>query len=76
MFLESNQPGSVMSLDTEYMTSLVRQQSSPSEDFTAYCEAEFERRLNSGEEFDEAGYREAMDMILKKLVMMEQEGLA
>ena len=65
-----------MSLDTEYMTSLVRQQSSPSADFAAYCEAEFERRLNSGKEFDEAGYREAMEMVLKKLVMMEEEGVA
>ena len=65
-----------MSLDTEYMTSLVRQQSSPSEDFTAYCEAEFERRLNSGKDFDEAGYREAMDMVLKKLRLMEEEGIA
>lgn len=65
-----------MTLDTEYMSSLVRQQSSPSEDFSAYCEAEFERRQNSGKEFDEEGYREAMEMVLKKLVMMEEEGVA
>lgn len=45
-----------------------------SEEFVAYCEAEFERRLNSGAEFDEAGYREAMEMALLKLRILEEEG--
>lgn len=49
---------------------------SPSEKFSAYCEAEFERRRNSGEAFDEADYREAMEMVLVKLRALEEEGYA
>ena len=45
----------------------------PSEEFVAYCEAEFERRLNSGESFDEAQYRHAMAMVLERLTALEQE---
>jgi hypothetical protein len=46
----------------------------PSEDFSAFCEAEFERRLNSGDGFDEARYRKAMAMVLDRLIRLEQEG--
>jgi hypothetical protein len=46
----------------------------PSEEFSAYCEAEFERRLNSGEVFDEARYRKAMSMVLDRLMRIEAEG--
>ena len=46
----------------------------PSEEFSAYCEAEFERRLNSGEVFDEALYRKAMSMVLDRLIRIEGEG--
>lgn len=45
-------------------------------ELAAYCEAEFERRRNSGEEFDEASYREAMEMTLRRLQMLEGEGYA
>lgn len=45
-----------------------------SEEFSAYCEAEFERRLNSGKPFDEALYRKAMDMVVARLVRLEEEG--
>ncbi|MES9870262.1 MAG: nodulation protein E [Sedimenticola sp.] len=48
----------------------------PSKDFTDYCEAEFERRRNSGEPFDEAEYREAMEMTLRRLQALEEEGYA
>ena len=48
----------------------------PSEDFAAFCEAEFERRGNSGEEFDESLYRTAMRMVLDRLIEMEREGRA
>lgn len=44
----------------------------PSEEFTRYCEAEFEIRLNSGEEFDEAAYREAMEMVIVRLRLLEE----
>lgn len=46
----------------------------PSEEFSAYCEAEFERRLNSGEKFQEARYRKAMTMVLDRLIQMERKG--
>jgi hypothetical protein len=39
----------------------------PLQEFTAYCEAEFERRRNGDEPFDEAGYRDAMELVLAKL---------
>lgn len=45
----------------------------PSEEFVAYCEAEFERRLNSGALFDEAPYRKAMQMVLDRLTRVEEE---
>ena len=48
----------------------------PSQDFAAYCEAEFERRLNSGEDFDEQRYREAMQLVMGKLQRLEDEGEA
>ena len=46
----------------------------PSEEFAAYCEAEFERRLNSGESFSETQYRKAMAMVLDRLSRLETEG--
>ena len=45
----------------------------PSEEFSAYCEAEFERRLNSGDSFDEALYRRAMMLVLDRLSRLEEE---
>ena len=49
---------------------------SPSEEFTAYCEAEFERRLNSGDDFDQARYEKARDLVLDRLQRLESEGKA
>jgi hypothetical protein len=46
----------------------------PSEEFSAYCEAEFERRLNSGETFDETLYRKAVAMVIDRLERLENEG--
>lgn len=48
----------------------------PSEAFSAYCNAEFDRRRNSGEAFDEATYREAMQLALRKIERLEEEGYA
>jgi len=45
----------------------------PSEEFAVYCELEFERRQNSGDDFDEAAYREAMEMVMTKLKLLETE---
>ncbi|MCB1775277.1 MAG: hypothetical protein KDI88_16815, partial [Gammaproteobacteria bacterium] len=41
-----------------------------SEDFAAYCEAEFERRLNAGQEFDERAYRRAMELVIERLIRL------
>jgi hypothetical protein len=41
------------------------------EEFSAYCEGEFERRRNSGETFDEEGYRDSMQLVLQKLRKLE-----
>ncbi len=65
-----------MSLDNDYPPLPSEKQAPPSEEFAAYCEAEFERRQNSGDEFDEASYRDAMEMAMKKLILLEEEGLA
>ena len=43
-------------------------------DFAAWCEAEFERRRNADEPFDEAAYREAMEMTLRRLRTLADEG--
>ena len=47
---------------------------SPSEEFAAFCENEFERRLNSGKKFDEGAYRKAMALVLDRLTQLEEEG--
>ncbi len=46
---------------------------SPSANFTAFCEVEFERRRNSGEPFAEEEYREAMALTLRRLQAQEGE---
>lgn len=46
------------------------------EAFRDYCRAELERRRNSGEAFDEAMFNEAMALALRKLEILEDEGLA
>jgi len=48
----------------------------PSEEFVRYCEVEFERRLNTGEDFNVAAYREAMEMVAAKLKLLEPETVA
>ena len=65
-----------MTLETDYMKLPIGTQIIPSEEFIAYCEAEFKRRMNSGEDFDEPGYRGAMELVKQKLMLMEAEGRA
>ena len=65
-----------MSVDTGSKPFATSGPNAASEEFRKYCEAEFERRSNSGDEFEEAPYREAMEMVLKRLQLLEQEGLA
>jgi len=65
-----------MSLDIELAPHPAQRQTVISKEFAAYCGSEFERRQNSGEAFDEAAYREAMEMALTRLRQLEEEGLA
>lgn len=45
----------------------------PSKGFTNYCLDELERRRNSGENFDEAAFIEAMELTVNRLQMLEDE---
>ena len=47
--------------------------SKPSNGFTRYCEVELERRRNTGEDFDEAAFLEAMELTITRLRMLEDE---
>jgi hypothetical protein len=44
------------------------------EEFLAYCDAERERRLNSGESFDQEAFDAAVQMVLDKLRVLADEG--
>ena len=46
----------------------------PGESFAEFCGAEAERRKNSGEEFDSALFDEAVDLVMRKLQKLEDEG--
>ncbi|MES9941570.1 MAG: nodulation protein E [Candidatus Thiodiazotropha sp. 6PLUC2] len=43
-------------------------------EFLDYCNAERERRLNSGESFDEQAFDQAIEMVLSKLRVLADEG--
>lgn len=45
----------------------------PSRGFENYCLAELERRRNSGEDFDEAAFIEAMQLTIARLQTLEDE---
>lgn len=65
-----------MTMENDFVKLPVGTQVIPSEEFAVYCEAEFERRLNSGEDFDMAAYREAMELVMIKLKSQEAGGVA
>ena len=65
-----------MALETDFIKLPPGTKVIPSEEFALYCEAEFERRLNSGEDFDESAYREAMEQVMTKLMLLEAESTA
>jgi hypothetical protein len=44
------------------------------QEFLDYCTAEKERRLNSGESFDEETFDQAIEMVVKKLRVLADEG--
>ncbi len=65
-----------MSLENEIKPLPATRQRPVTDAFAEYCEALFERRRNSEENFDEAAYREAMELALARLRQLEEEGLA
>jgi hypothetical protein len=44
------------------------------QEFLDYCTAERERRLNSGESFDEETFDRAIEMVINKLRVLADEG--
>lgn len=46
------------------------------ESFADYSAMERDQRLNSGEEFNESLFDEAVDLVIRKLQKLEDEGLA
>lgn len=48
----------------------------PIKDFSTFCETEIERRKNSGEDFDESLFHEAVDLVVRRLKAMEERGQA
>ena len=47
----------------------------PSREFVTFCELEMERELNSGQDFDELAFSKAVNLVVKRLKNMENEGL-
>jgi hypothetical protein len=45
-------------------------------EFYTYCEAERERRRNTGQPFDEAAFDAALELALRKFQALEERGLA
>ena len=43
-------------------------------EFLAYSKAERKRRLNSGEAFDQAAFDEAVELVMRKLSTLAEEG--
>ncbi|MGD8911665.1 MAG: nodulation protein E [Candidatus Thiodiazotropha sp.] len=44
------------------------------QEFLDYCTAEKERRINSGETFDEETFEKAVQMVINKLRVLADEG--
>ncbi len=44
------------------------------EEFSHFCQEEKERRMNSGEGFDENAFEQAKELTLRKLQILEDEG--
>ncbi len=76
LFSQNRKEDADMSGDQDIKPLSSSQLRGPSEDFASCCESMFERRRNAGEAFDEAAYREAMELSLHRLRQMEEEGLA
>ena len=63
-----------MSLSDQATGSTSEDLGASAREFLAYCNAERERRLNSGEATDQAAFDEAVEMVLRKLQILAEEG--
>ena len=63
-----------MSLSDQATSSNMDDLGVSAKEFLTYCNAECERRLNSGEEFDQQGFDEAVEIVLRKLRALAEEG--
>ena len=62
-----------MTSDTDIKPLSTSDITKPSTGFSNFCLEELERRRNSGEEFDEQAFIEAMELTVARLVLLEDE---
>lgn len=62
-----------MTSDTDIKPLSTSDITKPSTGFSNFCLEELERRRNSGEEFDEQAFIEAMELTVARLVVLEDE---
>lgn len=63
-----------MSLTDQASSSNSEELGASAREFLAYCNAERERRLNSGEAFEQAAFDEAVELVMRKLGTLAEEG--
>ncbi len=63
-----------MSADEHIKPLNMTERRSTIEEYTQFCLEEKERRMNSGEDFDEQSFDKATDLTLRKLKILEDEG--
>jgi hypothetical protein len=63
-----------MSLSDQTTDSTQEELGASAREFLTYSDAERERRLNSGEAFDQAAFDQAVAMVLEKLRILAEEG--
>ncbi|MDJ0806468.1 MAG: nodulation protein E [Gammaproteobacteria bacterium] len=63
-----------MSLTDQASSSNAEDLGVSAQEFLAYCNAERERRRNSGEMFDQQAFDAAVDLVLRKLRALAEEG--
>ncbi len=63
-----------MSLSDQATGSNLEDAGTSAREFLSYCEAERARRLNSGEEFDNEAFDEAVEKVMRKLRLLAEEG--
>lgn len=63
-----------MSLSDQEASSNVDDLGVSAKEFLTYCNAERERRLNSGVEFDQQSFDAAVEIVLNKLRALSEEG--